>query len=185
MKMKEFTTFLPLFTGFYGSVWSDTLDFESGVLDEEYGSEQDYDYQRFFRELASNIVAKVMEFTPKELIASVKEANLISPKYYNYTNDRIEVTVTANVKALQDYCRENGGGFSGYIHEVFTDRPGFISHYPNDANDWLDNREGNMPDEGDFNYVGTLWDFYLRNEGYTGDDLYEVDTPELTVIEAN
>ena len=67
----------------------------------------------------------------------------------------------------------NFESFEDYIKEEYTSRSGFISHYSNDSNDWLQylNIES-LQDEP--HYLGTFIDFVFGYifESFEGEDIF-------------
>lgn len=75
---------------------------------------------------------------------------LNSPRQYNFTTDRIFVNITEeSVKKL--FATVDKDALHQRIKEQFTSRPGFISYYSSDLNEWP-----NDIAEWDHNQIGTL-----------------------------
>ena len=68
-------------------------------------------------------------------IGSLEFKSLISPKYYNYSTDRILALI--DYKDLQKISANiTDSDLEKSIKENFTSYDGFISHYSNDLDDW-------------------------------------------------
>ena len=153
-------TYLPLFSGFYGSVWDD-VDF--------YGEDEYYQLPEgtYFEDMVDwetyheTIARKMCEFVEDELRPFVSEITferIASPKYYNFENDSIYIDVEFDVETVENYLIANGNEFSEYLKQRYTSRDGFISYFSNDMKDWMDVWHG------DNHMVGAVLDFILRNE---------------------
>lgn len=95
--------------------------------------------------------------------------SMASPREYNFETDRIFChiplkTVRALFKASES---ENHISLRAAIRERFTSRSGFISHYSNDLETWLDKHL----QEWDHNEIGTLL-VAMTGEPDSLDDIY-------------
>lgn len=154
-------TFLPLFSGFYGSIWDD-VDF--------YGEDEYYQLPEgiYFEDMVDwdlyhdTIARKMCDFVEEELRPFVSEITferIASPKYYNFENDAIYIDVQFDVAAIQRYLYANNNEFDEYLKERYTSRDGFISYFSNSCTEWF----GAWPN--DTHMVGAVLDFILHNEG--------------------
>lgn len=182
--MKTFETYLPIFNGFYYTIF----DCDSIVNDEVYHINQereckglealDYDEFEFdFKDYKNRIAEKCTEVIERELmylfpsVSEVKFQQLISPKYYNFSNDSINIEIQIkDINEIIAYLQDNEEEFSKYIKERYSSSDGFISSHSNDYVDWLfalNNGE-------DLKHkLGSVLEFILGNEGYTTYDLYD------------
>ena len=91
------------------------------------------------------------------------------PKYYNYESDRCfaKALITDDVEEeIEAYLESNKEQWEQYIHRRFTSGDGFFSNYSNDINDWQ------MPiRKMDWNELGAVLDFILRNEDIDTNDI--------------
>lgn len=153
-------TYLPLFSGFYGSVWDD-VDF--------YGEDEYYQLPdgMYFDDMVDwetyhdAIARKMCEFVEEELrpfVSKVTFEEVVSPRFYNFSNDSINVEISFDVKAIQNYLLANFAMFDAYISDRYTSRDGFISYYSDNAFEWLEDWSN------DKHMVGAVLDFILRNE---------------------
>jgi hypothetical protein len=95
----------------------------------------------------------------------------MSPKYYNFSNDSINIEIQIkDINEIIAYLQDNEEEFSKYIKERYSSSDGFISSHSNDYVDWLfalNNGE-------DLKHkLGSVLEFILGNEGYTTYDLYD------------
>lgn len=126
------------FEGFYDSIYQSVIDeIISNEIDEGYLTEEQskaIDYQSIFEAMAVEIFDKIVElfndefdiFTSSEYIIY---DGLYSPKYYNYSTDKIKATIYYN-----NYSKIYGelilnDEFIEYVNEASKSRDGFASFY--------------------------------------------------------
>jgi hypothetical protein len=160
MKIK---TFLPLFPGFYETIFQlNTEDFES-----ENGVDFDdleIDYKEYEKDVVNDFAGIIESNCP--FIKSVKVEEIISPKYYNYSNDSVNVEIDVNCNQLAKYMRENREKLAGYIKKRYSPGPGFIPYYSDDVSDWEIETKGFRSLAKNGHYLGALLDFYFYNESF-------------------
>jgi hypothetical protein len=174
----KINTFLPIFTGFYGTIFE--ADEESSIeidyinerraelkLPEVDSDAIDFDYQTYYQEIAKGCVDHAQE-TLTEILGGeiqIEFKELISPKYYNFTNDSIDVLITMDKQAeesMQKYLLENNKLLADYLEEHFKSRSGFISFYDHDIKTWGGEYYTNMDEK--YHILGSLIDFIMKNE---------------------
>lgn len=147
------STWLPGFNGFYGSWWDDDGQKESEAIEhineqrEEKGlapityDDCIWDYEEYYKNLAVDITRTVGHYlTVNGFIAGYEYEKLVSPREYNFANDSIHVVMllrSENEKVIRDYLRTNKEAFQKYIEGKYSSRSGFISHYSDDVDVWL------------------------------------------------
>jgi hypothetical protein len=153
-------TYLPLFSGFYGTFfepdYSDYLN-EKGLTDEDIefnNTDYELDVVKYF----AYFVEQNIPF-----VKSVKVQNIVSPKYYNFSNDSVNVEIDLNTKELKAYIKANALELNKYLKENYTSCSGFISRYPNSFEGWKEATNNWTKLEN--HYLGSLLNFYLQNEG--------------------
>ena len=134
-------TFPIPFCGFYNSVISDeietTIEREVQYYSEEYGIELDEmdfitDFEGIAKCYARYFEERVQDAFPQ---IEIKFSELISPKYYNYTTDKIYCEISdKNLKLVYNYCIANH--FSDTVNEALKERSGFIPLYSDDFSEW-------------------------------------------------
>ena len=147
-------TFLPIFSGLYGSNFEDEgyneLDYINSLRSENNLESLDYDdltfdYENYRKELAIELCGSfhnlMIETFPK-LITEVKCEGMVSPKYYNYSNDSINIEITVNIDIFEQLIKDNFDKIAEKIKEKYTSCSGFISRYSNDINEFLTGRYG-------------------------------------------
>lgn len=86
--------------------------------------------------------------------------SMTSPREYNFTTDRVFVTLPIN-DFLRMCAQLDRDVLDAVIAERFTSRDGFISWYSNDSRDWFDKPLA----EWDHNEAGTALLAFLRTRG--------------------
>ena len=155
-------TYLPLFSGFYGSYW-DEPDFYG---EEEYfnlpeGMEfYDFvDWHKYHDKIAREMTSKVEDLL-SDFVDGIAFEELVSPKYYNYSNDSINCEIEFEPIKILRYLVENRKEFDKYIKDRYTSRDGFISFLPNNTIDWIKDWRD------DSHKVGSILQFICENEGF-------------------
>ena len=89
----------------------------------------------------------------------IEYQGIYSPKYYNYTTDKIGYKIKTNEKTMQEQKKYilNLQGAKQYIFKRFKSYDGFISFLSNDIDYWK-----TEPIETDENYIGALIDMLLK-----------------------
>lgn len=158
MKIK---TYLPIFNGFYGSILDDLED----------------------KQQASELFTQAIEETiNNDVKCDIKFEALVSPRFYNFSNDEIHVEININQKEfnyLFKYCLDQKEDFTQYLENKFTSCDGFTSFYYNSLSGW----ERYLYEFKDYKeskqgvILSSLLDFYLKNLfEYAEDDLMEYAT---------
>jgi len=171
-KSKAIDTWLPLFRGFYNTIWDG--DAELTEYCNEYNVDSDdveVDWHRFRRDVATTLVKEMeQDLIGMGLIESMVFQKIISPRYYNYDNDSIDVSIVPNVDAISKYIVSNINEFDAYVKKRYTSYDGFTSFRFNSAVEWAhDTIDFTMLDK-DGHTLGCLLDFILTNEEIEDDD---------------
>ena len=150
--MKTFKTFLPVFNGFYNTIFeADNEDEEIQDINNqrnEKGLESinfedcDFDYTEYHKQVS----IECTEFIEKELkdinvLSSIKFEALYSPKEYNFHTDSINIEVELtedNIKEIKTFLYDNLDEYKHYLKEQYTSYSGFISFFPNHFEGWLE-----------------------------------------------
>lgn len=175
-------TYLPIFKGFYGSFYDSDIEQKEiewvDYLYTEYNLDADeihldFNYQGYYDDCAVCICEAVCEeLIELGLIKSYKYESLVSPKYYNFSNDSINVEFkfsTENKVRIAQYIKEHWNAFKDYLKDNYTSCSGFISSYSNDVADWL-----KISDSLEHSHKsGSILNFILTNEGISDFYIYE------------
>lgn len=147
MKRETFSALVP-FSGFYNSYHDDLIDREiedcsppEKRLSQMFSDGIDHGqvanlYAREYLKRLSDVAGIAMEFE-----------EVSSPRFYNYTNDRLFAKISRQDFALI-LRKVRGKKLNEICHKWFTSRDGFISHYSNVPGDW------GSPESWDHNQVG-------------------------------
>jgi len=148
MNTQTIPTYLPLFSGFYNTIWS--TDNEAEYLSEKWGYPRDYviealiqcfDYEEYQTDIVQFICDHVSDILKEEgWITSMQFENISSPREYNFKNDsgnvQVELSPTNSDNILTS-VRAHWDQFSKHISNHYISGPGFISLHSNDAHDWV------------------------------------------------
>jgi hypothetical protein len=159
---KTIETFLPIFPGFYCTLFSpdNELENEIAYLFEgervPLGWNPDLDFQGYGNAVAEKACDWLHKTTNDSGdlsatwfdnntecslgIISVTSQGVISPKFYNYTNDSIHCAIELDTKrfasAFNAIIKEHPAAWKQYLHSHYSSSDGFMSHYPDDPLDW-------------------------------------------------
>ena len=118
-------TFLPLFSGFYHSIWSNNIDFEEDQIIESYNEVNDtdlswddfnwsYDFVGYSKAITEGIMDTIKEEFPG-LVINYEFEELIQPKYYNYGTDSVNIILEVDKAVLLNLIGENRSIVTGKI----------------------------------------------------------------------
>lgn len=135
MKIK---TWLPLFPGFYGTIWEPDLSNLEYDDEENYGDIDYYDY--FDNSAYETAVAKAftseVEDILKDYVKCITFEAIYSPKEYNFANDSIHVEVVPKINAIKKFVKEHYDLWCDYLRSHYKSYDGFFSSYSYFAEDW-------------------------------------------------
>lgn len=118
-----------------------------------------------WRAVQLDYVKEVVDYFVSEFDLKIALESMESPREYNFTTDRIFVTIDEDeVKRL--FFETKPETLDALAKERFTSRSGFISSYSNDIDNWPEDIT-----EWDHNQVGTLVEAYLRDKEYDEEKL--------------
>lgn len=168
---------LPVFGGFYNSHWDGESDQDNELSDINNQRESsglppitwdmmEFDYKEFQNE-TSRKVTSVMEdwFIELGIAESLSFDELVSPKEYNFTTDRIfawaEIS-EKNIYCIKGYLLFYREEFAEYLEARHKSRSGFTSFYDHSIRKW-DEKLDNFADL-DHIELCTVFGFILKNE---------------------
>jgi len=193
--MTKIETFLPVFPGFYNTI------FEANVEDELYSQNSDrdtslpklewddleFEYDDYEQEVVEQCCA-FMQGNLAEFVTEIRFQSITSPKEYNFKNDcgNIEVDLSEeNIKAIRDYIYLHLEKYEKYLNSTYTSYDGFMSWYDNDFDSWKGYTDDFSDYSQKFHYLGSILEFICRMEDITEDRMYyslEVYTSEYCEI---
>jgi hypothetical protein len=176
--MEKVKSWLPIFSGFYNSIWDneslDAMEYdylaEQGLTNDELNEVSCLKcYSMGWAQYKKEVIQHISDYVCSDLIKlnvlkSYTIEKLVSPKYYNYSNDSINITYNLtkdNIKNIQKYLTEHKDNWSKFLIDNFTSRSGFISGYDNnaDSDDWsIDSIINNT------HQLGKVYEFILTND---------------------
>ncbi len=203
--LKSYKTFLPIFPGFYGTIFEPQEDNEIEYINEqraELGMEpadfndMQFNYKEYMREVSKKacyfIEDKLNELDFK---ATVNFEELISPREYNFTNDSINCEIEIDKAAVIKYVEDHKTELAAYFIDKFTSYDGFISFYPPYVDFWIDSLKDDTNEDAVI--LGSILDAILLNEDaeHIIESMYEyaaqctplecINTDELTTHPTN
>lgn len=139
MKIKYQNWSTNIFDGFYESNLfnSDTELYLTEMLQE---NDEQYEISNFevYQEDISQKATKLLEEICKSsIIKSIKYLSITSPRYYNYSTDKLNLLIDVNLTKLKNYINKNKTAFNKYLKENFTSYDGFISFIDNNYKDFI------------------------------------------------
>jgi hypothetical protein len=172
---KAIDTWLPLFRGFYGTIWDGDSELESFCEYHEVDADEvDVDWLGYRQKVAVSITSEIeSKLIELGLVESVKFETIISPNYYNFVNDSIDVEIVPIVDSIVSYIHSNYDAFDTYLKERYTSRDGFISFRFNSAVEWAEDTSNFTALGKDSHVLGALLNFALLNEQVEEHDFYE------------
>lgn len=175
--MNRFSFELPFFPGFYESslyssdteYWAikEEVEYYTRDLREEHPEYQgiteddlEFDYKAYEKDVMDAFIVAFKDAAPN-IVESVEFDELVSPKYYNFSTDRLFcwVTFSEDWKAvMRKFMDDNYDLLKNHIREVWSSRDGFWSFTSNDVDEWY----GKIFDEEDPTYIGIMLGYMMR-----------------------
>ena len=162
-------SFLPIFPGFYGTIFEPNEEpyIEDGKTYDDY----EWDYHSYYQRVAKACVPVIEDMLRDlNITTDIKFQSLLQPKEYNFGNDSINVEYTISKRSLRvikDYLMSHIEAFREFLRDNYTNCSGFISHYENYPEAWLND----LIHEHKF---GAVLGFILNNENENvANDLYD------------
>src|ERR1035437_692110 len=171
---KLIPSFLPVFNGFYSTVFepNEASEIEAPYTYDDY----EFDYEGYHNEVSKNCVKviadKLIEFGIKGI--SIKFELLSKPKEYNFANDSIWVKYRLTNEGLANvnkFLKNNKQAFADYIKQRYTSYDGFRSFWSNNSEVWFGEYLTNKKDLE--HCFGAIMEFIFYVKEYGSFDLYE------------
>ena len=171
-------TFLPVFNGFYNTLFEDILDNAVNNAIEQNNTDLVYDDFNFDFTIIKNKICKDAVSKIEEKLneiginCTINFETLISPREYNFSNDSINIEINfKKFSQVIEILEQNFDSFTQYIKDNYTSRDGFISNHSRYASDWIKDLREDAENEA--HKVGAALDFILQEvDEYKADDLY-------------
>ena len=184
--IKVFETWLPLFSGFYNTIFEPDLDSElceikaNGlvlgkcrrmIIDEDTLwnlAWEVFDDNEYEEEVGYELCSAIKESS--DMLENVEYQKVASPKEYNYVNDSIDCKISVDIDMLLEWIYKNKEYLDKYFHENYSCYDGFISSYPNSFDGWEMETEKFTILDG--HYLGSILEAYFRKKGFSEETLY-------------
>ncbi len=188
---EKIKTWLPVFQGFYDSGLEDDNELEWVIFNDPDSNKLDskhkdwilenafeyIDYSGYRNELADSICFTISEeLKSHSLISDYKYESLTSPKYYNFSNDSIDVEFEVDIIDLIEKCKKDLANFSEYLKANYTSCSGFMSSYSNDSQAWfglLDDYSDGLIMDSKEHCIASILQFLLTGSSSCGDGGYQ------------
>ena len=175
---KEINTYLPVFTGFYEGIYepdeTSEIDYINELRNEKNLKNIDYDdcefdYDNYYLDISSQL-CDILEDELSKFVYKIEFKKIESPKFYNYSNDKIDCIIKPKKQAILNYIKKHKTEFKKYLKDNYTSYDGFISFYDNnlDSKDWNNHNIINGEHQ-----LGSVLNFICINEGINELDLYD------------
>jgi len=189
--MITINTILPIFSGFYNSIF----EFDREGEDIDWYNEENktnykfddfkFDYREYEERIASEIVDAVEVAIHDNLGIDVdlKFLGIDRPRFYNYRSDYIDTELSiseSNLDKLKDLLRDNKEEFANYLEENYKSRSGFVSFFSYDFDEWLNDYLKFDSDKLSQAIQGAL-NFLLLNDDYSEWSIYDEISGEIYV----
>lgn len=175
--MNRFSFELPFFPGFYESTLYDSdteywaikqeVEYYTRDLREEHPEYQgiteddlEFDYKAYEKDVMDAFIVAFKDNAPG-IVKSVEFDELVSPKYYNFSTDRLFCWVTFSddwKTVMREFMDDNYALLKDHIREAWSSRDGFWSFTSNDVDEWY----GKIFDEEDPMYIGIMLGYMMR-----------------------
>ena len=175
-------TFLPVFNGFYNSLFENILDNATEFAIYDYNEQNNtnlvyddfnFNFDSIMQGICKDAVLKIGEkLNEIGINCTINFDTLISPRECNFSNDSINIDINfKKFSKVIEILEQNCDLFTQYIKENYTSRDGFISSFSSYASDWIKDLREDAENEA--HKVGAVLDFILQEiEEYKDEDLY-------------
>lgn len=146
---------LTFFSGFYESIHKSNFDREEENAMENYPESNWDDFNWKYNEI--EYCKSYVRAVSSELGFEMEFVKMTSPREYNFTTDKIYVSM--KLKDIKEIAKValNSEEMKKLVKRRFTSRDGFISFYSNDIEEWKEKKV----EDWDYNELGTLLDAYI------------------------
>ena len=128
------------FEGFYYSIYESMVDdiIDNEINDGYLKNDDNIDYKNIFNAMSESIFDDIIEIFIDETFGSVNNdfcsTNIIyeglsSPKYYNYSTDKLKAKISYNNYSLIYGKYITNESFINYVNKESKSRDGFVSFY--------------------------------------------------------
>ena len=128
-----------IFMGFYESplYYCDTEYYINENMDDDNTYEIDWDpYTQTVCKGACDELYTCINHDDN-IILDMDYVGMSSPKYYNYSTDKLNIDMKLNLRNLKRYVKDNKEDFNLYLKDNFTSYDGFTSFISNNYNEFV------------------------------------------------
>ena len=171
-------TYLPVFKGFYGSIFEPDETNEIDYINEQRAEKElneidfddcEFDYSKYYLDVSKYLVDEI-ESELSEYVESIEFQELKSPQFYNFTNDYINVIIKPKPDAIINYIKTYKSEWEKYLLDNYKSYDGFISRYDcfPESDDW-----NNYNIINGRHQLGSVLNFIAENEGINELDVWD------------
>lgn len=131
-------------------------------------------YVKHIENLAGSFLNGTIESNGIEV--GVKCGSIYRPKYYNFANDEIDLTVTFNKTKVLNFAKKNKEQFNSFLKNNYSSYDGFRSSTANNYTEWLTDYKDNNSQS-----IGAVFTFVLSD--YIEENISDYNTFSEYVIE--
>jgi len=169
-------TWLPVFSGFYQTIWETDDDEDQEIehineIREQNGlgsicwDDIEWNYSEYHLGVSKGFTHYIEgKLKTLGMIEACVMQELVSPREYNYRNDSVNVEIAlsaSNVKTIEKYLDANLAEFQKYLRGNYSSCDGFISRHSNSSDAWISDLETTLADS---HQLGAVLQFILLNE---------------------
>lgn len=153
--MKTIKTYLPVFSGFYGTIFESIIeDQEERILEDENltSDEVDFDYPQIRKAIAKECVGIFEDTFNRDMGTNLTVTfdYVYSPKFYNFENDSINVSIqfsSGDFERIKNTLIANALEVAKELKERYSSREGFVSLTSTDFGDWMEDLQREYDNE--------------------------------------
>jgi hypothetical protein len=184
-------TFLPVFSGFYGTCFEfDYSYIDDYVMQERKDiglfSDADFNNIKINNEAYENDIAKsfckILADELAEYVYKIEFESVYNPKAYNFENDSVNVSIEPNIANIREYIINNQLAFESYLKSHYSSYDGFISYHSNNFDEWKANTN-DFTEYKDEHLLGSIIQFICNMLSISEIDIYSDVITSIDVLE--
>lgn len=175
-KIKSINTWLPVFSGFYNTIWEFSENYVLEYINEEREGDidlgnLDIDYTQFENDIAIEFVNEIKSLLC-DYIENIEFEKLVYPKEYNFKNDSINISIIPKSENISKFIYENKEKFCLYLKNTYTGCDGYIPYYSNDFGVWENDTLNFSNFTCNTHYLGSILQFISEVLNINEIDIY-------------
>jgi len=143
----------------YCSDWGPGDKEDAPIYEQITEDDLDFDYKEYEKEVIDGFVLAWKEYAP-EIVEGVEFTDMVSPKYYNFSTDRIFADVDLRddwKEVMRAFMEENHDWLKDRIKKDWSSYDGFCSFMENDIEEW----DKMLFEEMDARYISTMLGYMM------------------------